>query len=188
MASNPLNLKGLTFMIADSNENIRSIVHGVLRGFGATNVIEVADGEVAQRDIASKQIDILLCEVNLPKIDGFSLIKALRNDPENPMRFIPVVILTSHTQQKFIEKSRDCGANIVIAKPIAAKTIYDRLVWIANEPRSFVQAPGYAGPDRRFKIEGLPDGVGRRAEDELGDTREEEGPAISQDEIDSMLA
>ncbi|MGA1531351.1 MAG: response regulator, partial [Kiritimatiellia bacterium] len=74
MASEGLNLKGLNFMVADSNENIRSIVHGILRGFGATNVIEVADGETAQRDIVTKHIDVLMCEVTLPKIDGFSLI------------------------------------------------------------------------------------------------------------------
>lgn len=187
MASNSLNLKGLTFMIADSNENIRSIVHGVLRGFGATNVVEAADGDIAQRDVVAKHADILFCEINLPKVDGFSLIKSLRCDPENPMRFIPIIILTSHTQQKYIERSRDCGANIVIAKPIAAKTLYDRLTWVANEPRPFVQAPDYVGPDRRFKIEGFPDGVGRRTEDEVGEVGAEEGPAMSQEEIDSMF-
>lgn len=182
-----LNLKDLIFMVADSNENIRSIVHGVLRGFGATNVIEAADGEVAQRDIRHKHVDLLFCEINLPKIDGFSLIKTLRDDAENPMRFIPAIILTSHTQQKYVEKSRDIGANLVIAKPIVARILYDRLSWTASEPRPFRQTPTYSGPDRRFKIEGFPGGVGRRADDEITEIGDEVGPAMSQEEIDSMF-
>lgn len=131
MSSKSLNFKGLNFMIADANENIRGIMHGLLRGYGATNVIDAIDGEAALRDIPVRNVDVLFCDINLPKVDGFSLIKKLRADESNPARFIPVLILTSHTQQRNIERSRDSGVNIVIAKPLSAKAVYDRLAWIA---------------------------------------------------------
>lgn len=160
-----LNLKGLTFMIADSSENIRAIMQGILRGFGATAFVNVGDGETAQNEILAKNVDVLFCEINLPKLDGFSLIKYLRRDETNPARFIPVIILTSHTQLRDVEECRDSGANTVIAKPLIPQTLHDRLSRIAREPRAFIQAPDYHGPDRRFKVEGYPDGVGRRSND-----------------------
>jgi two-component system, chemotaxis family, chemotaxis protein CheY len=187
MSSKSLNLKGINVMVADENDNIRLIMQGLLRGFGATNVIEASDGDRALRDIPTRNVDILFCDLNLPKIDAFSLIKRLRADESNDARFIPIVILTSHTQERNIEKSRDSGANIVIAKPLSAKAVYDRLAWIAQEPRAFVQTTGYIGPDRRFKIEGLPNGIGRRAADAVLDLEDETESAISSDEIDQMF-
>jgi hypothetical protein len=59
MSSKSLNFKGLNFMIADANENIRGIMHGLLRGYGATNVIDAIDGEAALRDIPVRNVDVL---------------------------------------------------------------------------------------------------------------------------------
>lgn len=187
MPNRSLNLKGLNIMVADANDNIREIMQGVPRGFGATNVIDASDGESAMRDIPGRHVDLLFCDLYLPKIDGFSLIKKLRADEGNATRFIPILILTSHTQQRNIMKSRDAGANIVIAKPLSVKAVYDRLAWVAEEPRAFVQAAGYMGPDRRFKTEGVPNGVGRRAADVVLDLEDQTENAISSDEMDKMF-
>lgn len=174
-------------MVADENDNIRGIMQGILRGFGATNVVDSADGEVALREIPLRGIDILFCDLNLPSIDGLSLIKQLRANESNDSRFIPILILTSHTQQRNIEKYRDSGANIVIAKPLSAKAVYDRLGKIAQDPRAFVQATGYIGPDRRFKSDGLPNGIGRRAADEVIDLDEPPPNAMSGEDLDAMF-
>lgn len=187
MSSKPMNFKGLNFMIADSNENIRAIMHGILRGFGVTSIFDAVDGEVALRDLQFRSVDVLFCELNLPKVDGFSLIKSLRADESSPARFIPVLILTSHTQQRNIEKSRDSGANIVIAKPLSVKAIYDRLAWIAEEPKAFVQTTGYIGPDRRFRDDGLPNGIGRRAADAELDLDDQPESAVSEEEMEKMF-
>mgnify|MGYP000071794088 CR=1 FL=1 len=187
MSNKSLNLKGLNIMVADANENIRAITQGLLRGFGATRIFESADGENALREIPVRGIDVLFCDLNLPKIDGFSLIKQLRADENNVARFIPILILTSHTQQRNIEKSRDSGANIVIAKPLSAKAVYDRLAWIAEDPRAFVQATGYMGPDRRFRTDGVPGGVGRRAADAVLDLEDQPENAVSDDEMEKMF-
>jgi DNA-binding response OmpR family regulator len=130
---------------------------------------------------------MLLCDSSLPGINGFSLIKKIRAD-ENPHRYIPIVLLTSHTQQDNVERARDCGANMVVAKPISPRSLYSRLLWAAENERAFIESKDYCGPDRRFKIEGFPTGVGRRAEDEIDETvGNADGPDMSQDEIDAMF-
>ena len=76
---------------------------------------------------------------------------------------------------------------MVIAKPMSPASLYDRLAWIAFNPRQFVDTRTYFGPDRRFKIEGYPDGVGRRKGDQMVEIADEVGPALAQDDIDNLF-
>lgn len=182
-----LNLKGVQFLIADGDVNFRVIVTGILRGFGATHIFEAEDAEQAQAKLKNGSIDFLLCDSHLPGVDGFEMVKSIRRDPEHAGRFVPILVLTSHTQRHNVEKARDCGANFVVAKPLSPAILYARLEWVANDERPFIVCDVYVGPERRHKIEGLPGGVGRRAEDKDLDVGDEAGPALSQDEIDSVF-
>ena len=123
-----------------------------------------------------------------PPTGGLALIRAIRRDPENPCRTIPILVVTGDTRTSVIKGARDSGANMVIAKPVSPASLYERLTWVAFHPRSFAETTNYFGPDRRFKIEGLPDGTGRRTGD-AGSVAvgAEEGPALSQNEIDDLL-
>ena len=76
---------------------------------------------------------------------------------------------------------------MIVVKPMSPANLYDRLVWVAFNPRTFVDSPTYFGPDRRFKIEGFPGGVGRRKSDKPADLGEATGPAMSQADIDNLL-
>jgi len=76
---------------------------------------------------------------------------------------------------------------MVVAKPMSPSSLYDRLSWIAFNPRNFVDAPTYFGPDRRFKIEGFPTGVGRRQGDKAIEVSDETGPTLAQDDIDNLF-
>ena len=64
-------------------------------------------------------------------------------------------------------KARDCGANYIIAKPITPKIILERIIWVAQSTRIFLETESYIGPDRRFRKLGPPaeTGAGRRKED-----------------------
>lgn len=185
--SRNLNFDGLTFLIADGADNFRKIATGILRDFGASSILECKDGDSVLEKLNRSQVDMLLCDAALPGANGFSLIQKLRAE-ENPHRYIPIVLLTSHTQQGNVERARDCGANMVVAKPISPRSLYSRLLWAAENERAFIESENYCGPDRRFKIEGFPTGVGRRAEDNMDvEVGEAGGPDMSQDEIDALF-
>jgi DNA-binding response OmpR family regulator len=100
---------------------------------------------------------------------------------------MPVLVMSSDTRETAIRRARDVGANMVIAKPISPASLYDRLAWVALTPRQFIDAPTYFGPDRRFKIEGYPGGVGRRKSDKV-EVAEESGPALGQGDIDNLFS
>lgn len=151
MTKPALNLQSLRFLVADGNSYFQGILYGILHALGAQHIAVAANGDDALARSRAEVTDLLICDWNLPQLDGFDLVKRIRQDRDNPNRHTPVIVLTSHAQARNVERARDCGANLVLAKPLSPKMIYDRLLWIAEDPRPFVLAPGYIGPDRRFK-------------------------------------
>lgn len=153
MATTDLNLKSLTFLIADANLHFQGIVKGMLQGFGARRIEMATNGKVVLNRSQNELIDLLICDCYLPGLDGFEVVRQIRQDEKNPNRFTPIIVLTSHTQLQNVQRARDCGANLVLTKPISPKLLYERLLWVAEDPRPFVIGAEYVGPDRRFKIE-----------------------------------
>jgi two-component system, chemotaxis family, chemotaxis protein CheY len=188
MPDDDLNFSNISFLVAESDINFRQLVSGILRGFGAGTISEAETASEAMSALSAGTIDFVLTDSLMPGINGFDMVRTIRANPENPARFIPFIVMMSHTPMEYVVKARDCGANIVIAKPFSPAILYHRLAWVARDERQFIIAPTYIGPDRRFKIEGYPDGVGRRAEDQQTDVGDESGPAMSQEEIDALFS
>ncbi len=74
-----------------------------------------AEGQYAGRDPAHKP-EVILLDLKLPKLDGLEVLKRLRADQRT--RRIPVVILTTSTEEQDIAASYDLGANSYIRKPV----------------------------------------------------------------------
>ena len=103
---------------------------------------------------------------HLPVLDGEKLsgVISLRNDDNSPNPYIPIIMLTGHGDRERVCEARDAGVNMFMAKPVSAKALYERLVWMINHPLPFTRTSDYFGPDRRRKDIGPPNGVERRAD------------------------
>jgi two-component system chemotaxis response regulator CheY len=188
MKHSAINLRDLVILIADSNPYLRRVVNGMLRGFGANKVMEVDNSTGLFQTLSNQKVDILLCDIRLPPHGGLKLTRVIRRNAENENRTLPILLMSSDTSEQMIKNARDSGANFVVAKPMSPSGLYDRLGWIVFNPRPFVDTATYFGPDRRFKIEGYPGGVGRRKGDKVIDVAAEEGPALDQDDIDNLFS
>ena len=188
MTTQSLNLKGLIFLVADANPYFSRIVVSLLRSFGANSVAEVRNSFDAIRTLNAQKVDILLCDDKLPPHGGLQVTHAIRRKADNENRTVPILIMAGDTRESLIKIARDAGANMVVAKPLSPSSLYDRLSWIAFNPRQFVETATYYGPDRRFKIEGYPGGVGRRKGDKQIEVAEEVGPGLAQDDIDNLFS
>ena len=182
-----VNLRDLTILIADPGTYTRRVVYGMLRGFGANRILEAADAAGVLSALMQQKVDILILDSKLPPRDGLAVTQAIRRNSDNESRTLPILIMTSDAQQSTVRESRDAGASMVVAKPMSPTTLYDRLVWIAFDRRQFIDCPTYFGPDRRFKIEGYPTGVGRRASDKIITVAAATEPNLDQDDIDSLF-
>ena len=188
MKNATINLRDLVVLVADPNAYLRRVVHGMLRGFGANKVMEVAHSLSLFEALTGQKIDILLCDTRLPPHGGLKVTQTIRSNVYNQNRTMPILLLTSDTSETTIKSARDVGANMVVAKPMSPNSLYDRLSWVAFNPRPFIDTATYFGPDRRFKIEGYPGGVGRRKGDKEIAIAAEEGPALAQNDIDKLFS
>ena len=165
MNATTINIKGLVFLVADANPYFSRIVVGLLRSFGANAITEVRNSFDAIQTLNNQKIDILLCDDKLPPHGGLQVAHAIRRKADNENRTIPILIMAGDPKASLIKIARDAGANMVMAKPVSATSLYDRLAWVAFTPRQFVETATYYGPDRRFKDEGYSGGPGRRKGD-----------------------
>jgi two-component system chemotaxis response regulator CheY len=188
MTDRTINLRDLVILVADPSPYLCMVIHGMLRGFGANKVLEVKNSFDLLQTLSGQKIDILLCDGALPPHGGLSLTRTIRRNVNNENRTIPILVMTSDTREATIKNARDAGANMVVAKPLSPASLYDRLAWIAFKPRQFIDTATYFGPDRRFKIEGYPNGIGRRKGDHAVEVAAESGPALAQDDIDSLFS
>jgi two-component system, chemotaxis family, chemotaxis protein CheY len=188
MTSRSINFRDFVILIAEPSSFMSMLIHGMLRGFGSNKVLEVRDSASLLRTLAAQKIDILICDAKLPPHGGLTLTRSIRRKQDNENRTVPILLMTSDGRETTIKTARDVGANMVLAKPISPGSLYDRLAWIALNPRQFVDTQSYFGPDRRFKIEGYPDGTGRRRGDKAVEIVAEAGPSLGQDDIDSLFS
>ena len=103
-----------TIMTVDDSASIRQMVTFTLKNAGY-NVIEAKDGKEAITKAEMHKIDMLFVDLNMPIMDGISLIKALRN--KNEYKFTPIVMLTTESQEHRKLEGKEAGATGWIIKP-----------------------------------------------------------------------
>ncbi len=104
---------------------------------------------------------------NLKEPGAYDFINWLRRHDQPPNCYASVVLIAGHTPRSSVERARDCGANVIMAKPVSPVAVLERLLWTAREKRNYVKCQSYVGPDRRFHNLGPPLGLaGRRVDDE----------------------
>lgn len=103
-----------TIMTVDDSASIRQMVSFTLKEAGF-DVVEACDGEDALTKLNSKKINMLITDLNMPRMDGIELIKNIRSIPE--YKFIPIIMLTTESQATKKDEGKRAGATGWIVKP-----------------------------------------------------------------------
>jgi len=98
----------------DDSRTIRSMVHQALAAAGFS--CELAeDGAEGVRRFEELRPDVVITDINMPHMDGFGVIEAIRKDVAN--RRVPILVMTTETAKEFKTRARDAGATGWIGKP-----------------------------------------------------------------------
>jgi two-component system chemotaxis response regulator CheY len=103
-----------TALIADDSVTIRQMVSFTLRQAGFT-VIEAVDGQDAADRLGEQRVDLIITDLNMPRMDGIGFIRELRSRPAS--KHTPVLMLTTESQQVKRQEARAAGATGWIVKP-----------------------------------------------------------------------
>ena len=103
-----------TILIVDDSASLRQVVTIALRGAGY-DVIEACNGQDALRKLTGQKVHLIVSDVNMPQMDGISLVKAIKQMPA--YKFTPIVMLTTESQESKKKEGQEAGAKAWVVKP-----------------------------------------------------------------------
>jgi two-component system chemotaxis response regulator CheY len=104
-----------TILIVDDSSSVRQQVSKALTGAGF-KVAEAADGQEGLAMVGSnRDIDMVICDVNMPVMDGIEMVEKVKRAPEN--KSLPILMLTTEGQVSLVRQARKAGAVGWIVKP-----------------------------------------------------------------------
>ena len=111
-----------TVMIVDDSGSFRTVVKLALQKAGYTTV-EAVDGKDAVAKLNGQKLNMIVCDVNMPNMDGLSFLRHLKGT--GSYRFTPVIMLTTESQESKKAEGRAAGARAWITKPFQPSTLVD---------------------------------------------------------------
>ena len=104
----------MKILVIDDSETVRSQLRRDLVGFGY-EVVEAEDGVVGLSQALAHKPDLILCDVNMPNLDGLSMIRHLRKEPG--MSALPIFMLTTESSSDLKATAKELGIRAWITKP-----------------------------------------------------------------------
>ena len=117
-------------LVVDDSAAIRKILTRVLRqtGMAIQTIHEAGDGQDALAVMAQHRVDLVLSDINMPKMDGLQLLASLKASPQ--WHNIPVVMITTEGGETKVAEAVRLGAAGYVRKPFTADQIKEKLVGI----------------------------------------------------------
>jgi len=108
-------------LIVEDSVSIRRFINLALSMNKDYKVLQASDGIEALEKMSVENIDLLLTDLNMPNMDGLTLIKNVRKDKE--FLELPIIILSSLVKDEYIEAGMASGANSYLVKPFNKKKL-----------------------------------------------------------------
>lgn len=110
-----------TILVVDDSGTVRQQVSMALKQAGFA-IVEAADGQEALAALASNRaIDMVVCDVNMPVLNGLEMVEKVKSNPEH--KALPILMLTTEGQPSMIRRAKEAGAVGWIVKPFDANQL-----------------------------------------------------------------
>lgn len=155
----------LRALVVEDNPHMRNLIRSLLFSLGLKDVLDASSGQDAYEILREGTIDIVLTDLSMEPMDGIEFTRKVRMAPDSTNPYVPIIMITGHTEHWRVEKARDAGITEFIAKPITAQAVFKRIAEIVERPRAYIRCNDYFGPDRRRRGEHKYNGKLRRKSD-----------------------
>jgi two-component system chemotaxis response regulator CheY len=112
-------------LIVDDQQTIRSLVRSGLQQLGITNTREAADGEDGLRALLARPSHLVICDYNMPKLDGLGLLRAIRS--HEPIRNTAFIMLTGRADKDLVQRAAQYGVNNYLVKPFTVALLKQKI-------------------------------------------------------------
>lgn len=165
-------LSVLNILVVDDSRHMRRLYRDVLDAFGMPIRAEAENGEDGLAAVITYNPDLIITDLNMYPMDGVEFTRQLRIRPGIPNRFVPILMISGHTEAVHVQRAIDAGITEFLTKPFTPTGLFQRVKHIIEQPRPFVMGGEvFFGPDRRRSRKGGQN-LGRRGADANPDEKE----------------
>lgn len=115
-------------LIIDDSASVRQVVSMALRGAGH-QVVEAVDGQDGVDKLNGQKFHLIICDVNMPRMDGISFLKAAKQKPA--YKFTPVLMLTTESGENMKQQGKAAGAKAWLVKPFKPDVLLNAVTKLA---------------------------------------------------------
>ena len=113
---------GMCILTVDDSSTMRQMIAFTMKEAGF-EILEAGDGMEALERAKGQKLSLVITDVNMPRMDGITLVKELRALPE--FRFTPILVLTTESGMDMKQKGKEAGATGWIVKPFSPEKLLE---------------------------------------------------------------
>jgi two-component system, chemotaxis family, chemotaxis protein CheY len=122
----------IRILIVDDSSLVRLYYRDILERAGF-KVVQAINGIEAMEKVLAQEFDLVIVDVNMPRMDGFSFIRTLR-DGTPAIATLPALVITTESGQQDREDARAAGANFYLVKPVSEPDLLSHAAVLTGEP------------------------------------------------------
>jgi two-component system chemotaxis response regulator CheY len=125
-------MREIRTLIVDDSSVMRKIVERSLRQAGLDQMVvyEAGNGAEGLDLLKSKNVDLILSDINMPSMDGLEFLRQIR--AQNLAPGVPVVMITTESSEEHVKQAILAGARGYIRKPFTAEQVKERVLPLVN--------------------------------------------------------
>ena len=121
-----VDMTSLTILVIDDEAFVRNLLVRLLREIGVGVVVTAGDGSEGLTKV-SKGTDLVICDLEMPQMDGFEFVRTLRSSSTIPRPDVPVLIVTGHSEEETVRGAIGLGINGYLVKPVSKQALEARI-------------------------------------------------------------
>lgn len=127
----------LHVLVVEDEEFMRRLTLQLLRELGVETIVVAEDGEkgLQQVTFGDTRLDIILCDLQMPKMSGLQLISEIRAGKSNCDKDIPIIVLTGHAEEETVRNAIKLHINGYLVKPASLAALRDRVIAAMTRPK-----------------------------------------------------
>jgi PleD family two-component response regulator len=133
------DFSNLRVLLIDDNQHMLELMQRVLLALRVKIIHRMMDAGEAFKELKHFSPDLIFVDWVMEPLDGHEFVRKVRTDPESPCPNVPIIMVTSHTEEFRIKAAVAAGVNGFIAKPISPQMVYQRVCSVIDDPRPLNQ-------------------------------------------------
>ena len=124
-----VDMSKLHVLVVEDEIFVRNVIKRVLREKETGQISSATNGYEALTALekAERKVDVILLDLEMPRMNGFEFIKRLHSDLMPPLSDTPVVVISGHSDKESLDKANKLGVGLFLLKPITPEQLVTRI-------------------------------------------------------------